>query len=126
MDNKEISPIIQKDQTEILGRSLPVKIEKDMQQIEKMSHDILKQMYKEAEPSVDFDFLLKLYEGKPEHEWTKQYVLRESRQMGIIVTHFKYDKPRNRKIKRSVIQVVSLLAPATKQIEVVSGGGIIK
>lgn len=56
------------------------------------SHTILKQMYREATPSVDFDFLLDMYVGQPPLIWRSQYVLRRERQLGIFHTQCRYSK----------------------------------
>lgn len=89
---------------------------KSVNRVDEIAHDILIQMYKEAKPSGDFDFLLKTYDSKITPNWNKQYFLRVSRQLGIMDSYFRENRVTyNEKI--AILQLLSEFIPRHKEIE---------
>lgn len=83
-----------------------------VEKINGISHEILKCMYKEATPSADFDFLLKMYEGhRP--TWCKDYILRRSRQLGIFHTRCEFADC-NKVEKIAIAGIIKDIVPAEK------------
>ena len=79
-----------------------------------IAHKIAVVMYRESEPTADFDFLLKTYKDtEKETAFRYDYFLRGSRQLGIIETQCKTEKC-NRYEKLLVTQIINQsFAPST-------------
>lgn len=58
----------------------------------KCGREILRRMYLEATPSADFEFLVETFKDTGNETWMERFVLRKSRQMGIVEVEAESEK----------------------------------
>lgn len=88
-------------------------MEKDLK---KIRNDILREMYRKAEPSLDFDEVLK-NENTFEDDWYKNHKLESDKQESILKKHFEEHNLNKRERLTLRSECILNLGPSTPEKE---------